>query len=752
MKTLVSCCAGVLLSMTSGTQAASLAADSAADAAYGGGWTNGINGGFGFGAWQLTVGGQGGHFTASSAGNAGGGSGDIDTSGRSWGMWATNGVTEAVRSLAGGGLGTDQVLRVAFDNGWINSGRSVGFAVQNSAGGNLWEFYFTGGESYYRMHQAYGQSVTPIAFSGDGLSIEFDLAGPTSYLARIRTASGTACDFEGNLISQGDSAISRLRFWNYEAGAGSDCDLFVNSLSVTSGSITIEEHAANYPIVDTAQTACYDANAVIAAPSPGAAFAGQDAQYTGRPMSYTLSGDRLTVRDNVTGLTWTRSPDRNNDGLINYSDKFTPIAAATNAAMLNAQNYGGYDDWRLPAIKELYSLIDFRGGDPSSYSGSDTSVLRPFIDTNYFRFGYGDTGAGERLIDAQWATLTIYSGLTMMGDQTMFGVNLADGRIKGYPATGAKLYYVYYVRGNTNYAFNSLLDNGDGTVLDLATGLQWQKTDSAVGMNWQAALAYAEGLSLGGYQDWRLPNAKELQSIVDYTRCPDTTASPAIDPLFSCTAITNEGGELDYPFYWSSTTHATWSGGGSAAAYLCFGRGLGYFNSDWRDVHGAGAQRSDPKSGAGNPYGHGPQGDVVRVSNYVRCVRSGAIAPTNDVDGDGLSDWYEYDYVTNTTAVTPGGDLDGDGFPNVSECGAGTSPIHSGSYLRMDDLVCGGATTPVVAWRSVLGKSYRLKRSTNLLADAFTAILATNVAATPPLNNYTDTTVNANSAFYRVAV
>jgi hypothetical protein len=58
----------------------------------------------------------------------------------------------------------------------------------------------------------------------------------------------------------------------------------------------------------------------------------------------------------------------------------------------------------------------------------------------------------------------------------------------------------------------------------------------------------------------------------------------------------------------------------------------------------------------------------------------------------------------------------------------------------------------VVAWRSVLGKSYRLKRSTNLLADAFTAILATNVAATPPLNNYTDTTVNANSAFYRVAV
>ena len=41
------------------------------------------------------------------------------------------------------------------------------------------------------------------------------------------------------------------------------------------------------------------------------------------------------------------------------------------------------------------------------------------------------------------------------------------------------------------------------------------------------------------------------------------------------------------------------------------------------DVHGAGAQRSDPKVGdAGDyPQGHGPQGDVVRISHYVRMVR-----------------------------------------------------------------------------------------------------------------------------------
>ena len=43
----------------------------------------------------------------------------------------------------------------------------------------------------------------------------------------------------------------------------------------------------------------------------------------------------------------------------------------------------------------------------------------------------------------------------------------------------------------------------------------------------------------------------------------------------------------------------------------------------WVDVHGAGAQRSDPKGGvsAGQELGFGPQGDARRGENYVRCVR-----------------------------------------------------------------------------------------------------------------------------------
>ena len=122
-----------------------------------------------------------------------------------------------------------------------------------------------------------------------------------------------------------------------------------------------------------------------------------------------------------------------------------------------------------------------------------------------------------------------------------------DGRIKGYPTLTGKTYYAYYCRGNTAYGVNDFLDNGKGTITDAATGLMWAQADSGVGMDWQAALAYAETNVLAGYADWRLPNAKELQSIVDYSRSPGATSSAALDPLFSATPIVNMAGEADYP-------------------------------------------------------------------------------------------------------------------------------------------------------------------------------------------------------------
>ncbi|UCE58888.1 MAG: hypothetical protein JSU63_15780 [Phycisphaerales bacterium] len=60
---------------------------------------------------------------------------------------------------------------------------------------------------------------------------------------------------------------------------------------------------ADYIVVDTGQSACYDNSTVMICPAPGAAFYGQDAQYDGNQPVYTISGDGLTVYDSSTGLT-----------------------------------------------------------------------------------------------------------------------------------------------------------------------------------------------------------------------------------------------------------------------------------------------------------------------------------------------------------------------------------------------------------------------------------------------------------------
>jgi hypothetical protein len=365
-----------------------------------------------------------------------------------------------------------------------------------------------------------------------------------------------------------------------------------------------------YTIVDTGVEDAYSDAAIISIPSIGDRYYGQDANYDGPQPSYTDNGDG-TVTDNITGLMWE----------IDMGVKITLEEAIGKA---EASALGGYSDWRVPSIKELYSLILFTG----RVKGARAEKL--FIDTDYFNQPLGDVSLGEREIDAQTWSCTEYVSRTMYDDETIFGVNFIDGRIKGYPkvnkrAGAANRMYFRMVRGNAAYGRNAFVDNGDGTVSDLATGLMWQQTDDGVARNWEEALAYAENLELANYTDWRLPNAKELQSIVDYSRSPKTTHSAAIDAVFATTQITDPEGNIGfYPYFWTGTTHLDGANPYASAVYVAFGEGLGRMNGVLMDVHGAGCQRSDPKSGSRSEYPQyvGPQGDLRLVYNYVRAVRN----------------------------------------------------------------------------------------------------------------------------------
>ena len=153
------------------------------------------------------------------------------------------------------------------------------------------------------------------------------------------------------------------------AAAGDSVPAANPSTSASSTSLT-------YRIVDSNQAACYDNNQLVPCPEQGSAFAGQDGNYQGAAAAYQNNGDG-TVSDLTTGLMWSQSADMNGDGTINASDKLSYANAMSSA---DSSTLAGYDDWRLPTIKELYSLILFDGTDVSACPGGSCSAT-PFIDT-----------------------------------------------------------------------------------------------------------------------------------------------------------------------------------------------------------------------------------------------------------------------------------------------------------------------------------------------------------------------------------
>ena len=117
---------------------------------------------------------------------------------------------------------------------------------------------------------------------------------------------------------------------------------------------------------DTGQTTCYDAvgNEI---PCDSEDCAGQDGLYaTGCPSEgrFADNGDG-TVTDNCTGLIWQKeTADTNGDGQV-VIDGADSLPWCDALAYCENLDFAGHDDWRLPNVQELQSIVDYGRHNPS---------------------------------------------------------------------------------------------------------------------------------------------------------------------------------------------------------------------------------------------------------------------------------------------------------------------------------------------------------------------------------------------------
>ena len=261
-----------------------------------------------------------------------------------------------------------------------------------------------------------------------------------------------------------------------------------------------------YPMGAWSEAAVPDTSQAV---STTATF-GEDSDYTStNQQSFTDNGNG-TITDNVTGLMWQKTD----------AGEMTWENAVNNAS---AQTTGGYSDWRLPNPQEIFSIFNHENNGLA-------------INTTYFP----QNGAGAQY----WWTRDVFGSSTT----NVWCANEGGGlgpkpKAETVSAGGTFRYHARYVRQAQNNMTHNYVNNGDGTITDTDTSLMWTQLPSSA-MAWDSALTYAEGLTTGGYSDWRMPNIKELQTLTDYALATTsggtaTNLKPAINRTMFAKTLTN---------------------------------------------------------------------------------------------------------------------------------------------------------------------------------------------------------------------
>lgn len=332
-----------------------------------------------------------------------------------------------------------------------------------------------------------------------------------------------------------------------------------------------------------------------------------------------------TVTDNLTGLMWTQDGNAPGPAACSPGTSKTWQEALNYVACLNTNYYAGYNDWRLPNVNELESLVHAGQVNTATWLNG-----QGFSNVQSYYYWSATTNAFFTLL--AW-DVAMWDGYVDPGHKTAYAFYVLP--VRGETAqlwkTGQTTSYATGDDGDLEmgvaWPSPRFTDNGNGTVTDNLTSLIWLKNADCFGaQSWVNALNYANTLNSGECgltdgsveRDWRLPNRKELRSLVDYSKYGP--------PLLSGHPFTN----MQTDGYWSSSTYTV------------------YTDSAW-DVR----------------MGDGDEDAVVKtVSYYVWPVRGGIVSVRADLNRDGKVDSLDLGILLSQWGIGSGKsadfDLDGD--------------------------------------------------------------------------------------------